>query len=55
MKDIETAYIHYFKLKYKQLKISVTPKVHAVLHHVSEFCKVTGKGLSPWSEQTAPL
>ena len=42
-----------FKVKYNKLKISVTPKIHAVFHHVSEFCQITGKGLSPWSEQTA--
>ena len=25
----------------------------AVVHHVSEFCDLTKKGHSPWSEQTA--
>ena len=45
--------INDFKVKYNRLKINVTPKIHAVFHHVSEFCQFTGKGLSPWSEQTA--
>lgn len=42
-----------FKQCYKKLKIGVTPKVHAVFHHIAEFCDVVQMGLSPWSEQTA--
>ena len=41
-----------FKQSYKKLKISVTPKVHAVFHHIAEFCDVVQMGLSLWSEQT---
>ena len=44
--------ISVFKSQYMKLNINVTPKVHAVYHHVSEFCKLTNKGLAPWSEQT---
>ena len=42
-----------FTEAYMHLKISVTPKVHAVMFHVEEFCSMTGKGLGPWSEQTS--
>ena len=35
---------------YLQLTISVTPKVHAVMFHVEEFCSLTGRGLGPWSD-----
>lgn len=40
-----------FAVDYMKLKISVTPKVHAVFFHVAEFCLMTGQGLSPWGEQ----
>ena len=42
-----------FKSSYLRLDINVTPKVHAVFYHISEFCKYTGMGLGPWSEQTS--
>ena len=42
-----------FSIAYRQLGISITPKVHAVLFHVEDFCEFTGKGLGPWSEQTS--
>lgn len=42
-----------FKNSYFQLGISVTPKVHAVIYHIPEFCKYAGMGLGPWSEQTS--
>ena len=45
--------IREFTDKFKKLDISVTPKVHAVMHHVEEFCEIKGKGLGPWSEQTS--
>ena len=45
--------INAFRGAYKRLQISVTPKVHAVFFHISEFCDVVKMGLSPWSEQTA--
>ena len=41
-----------FAMDYLKLGISVTPKVHAVFFHVTEFCLMTGQGLGPWSEQT---
>ena len=44
--------INAFSHCYHELKISVTPKVHAVFHHVSEFCEIVQMGLGPWSEQT---
>lgn len=42
-----------FYTSYLNLGISVTPKVHAVMHHIKDFCNNTGKGLGPWSEQTS--
>ena len=42
-----------FKREFLKLNISVTPKVHAVFHHVEEFCMLKGMGLGPWSEQTS--
>ena len=34
------------------LKINVTPKINTVMHHVTEFCHLTGRGLGPCSEQS---
>ena len=45
--------IQEFASKFKNLKISVTPKIHAVIHHVKEFCDIKGKGLGQYSEQTS--
>ena len=45
--------INNFRRTYLALGISVTPKVHAVFHHVSEFCDLTKKGLGSWSEQAS--
>ena len=45
--------ISVFRKYYRTLGINVTPKVHAVFHHISEFCDVVKKGLGPWSEQTS--
>ena len=45
--------IEEFRQKYITLKISVTPKIHAVFFHVAEFCEIVQTGLGPWSEQTA--
>ena len=45
--------IEEFQKKYLNLKVSVTPKLHAVFFHVAEFCNMVGTGLGPWSEQTA--
>lgn len=44
--------IQEFKLKYIALGIPVTPKAHAVFHHVAEFCELKGTGLAKWSEQS---
>lgn len=40
-----------FQGNYSLLGISVTPKVHAVMYHISEFCMMTQRGLGAWSEQ----
>ena len=42
-----------FKECYTKLGISVTPKVHAIIHHIPDFCDMKKMGLAPWSEQTA--
>ena len=42
-----------FRIAYKKLKISVTPKVYAVFHHISEFCDLVKMGVGPYSEQAA--
>lgn len=42
-----------FKEKYMALNINVTPKVHAVFHHIAEFCQIKQMGLAHWSEQTS--
>ena len=45
--------IKIFRVSYRKLKISITPKIHAVFHHISEFCVQVKMGLAPWSEQAA--
>lgn len=45
------AKIEKFKRSYLDLEIPVTPKVHAVFHHVPYFCKKYGHGLGSYSEQ----
>ena len=52
LKDNYIERIQSFSLAYKRLGISFTPKIHAVIFHIPEFCAVTGRGLAPWSEQT---
>ena len=55
-RDLVKGYINTindFKKKYLSLEIDVTPKVHTVLYHVSEFCELEGMGLAPWSDQTS--
>ena len=37
------------------LGINVTPKVHAVMPHVGEFCTMTGRGFGRWSEQCGEI
>lgn len=41
-----------FKRSYLDLGISVTPKVHAVYHHIKDFCSKNQHGLGFYSEQT---
>ena len=41
-----------FKKDFINLGISIAPKVHVVMFHIAEFCKITGQGLGPWSEQS---
>lgn len=41
-----------FRKSYSDLKISITPKVHAVFHHVGYFCRKTGRGLGFFDEQS---
>ena len=43
-----------FGMAYMKLNISVTPKVHALLVHVSQFLeRQNGEGLGVWSEQAS--
>ena len=42
-----------FSLAYLDLGVNLTPKVHAVMHHVREFFALAGRGLCPWSEQAS--
>ena len=42
-----------FRSSFLALNISVTPKVHAVMFHIEEFCEHSGTGLGPYSEQTS--
>ena len=42
-----------FKREYLSLNIPVTPKVHAVLYHVPEFCLRHDRGLGIFSEQAS--
>lgn len=41
-----------FRDCYMKTKMSVTPKVHAVFHHITDFCSFKRRGLGAWSEQT---
>lgn len=44
-----------FRKSYEQLcqksTLTCTPKVHAVLHHVPDFCKMMKRGLGTYNEQ----
>ena len=42
-----------FSRAYLDLGINLTPKVHTVMHHVQEFCALTGRGFGPWSEEAS--
>ena len=41
-----------FAKDYMKLSVTLTPKLHAVMFHVAEFCLMMGQGLGPWIEQT---
>ena len=45
--------IEKFTEAYLSLKINVTLKIHAVMHHVTKFCHLTSRGVGPWSEQSS--
>ena len=47
------AKIKKFSGAYLELGINITPKVHNLVHHLQEFCALTGRGLGPWSEQAS--
>lgn len=47
------AKIDVFEEEFKKSKISVTPKVHALIHHVPEFIKMKKKPLGIFSEQAS--
>ena len=52
--DLKANYLSKIKIfsnDYMKLNISVTPKIHAVMYHIAEFCQMAGRGLGPWSEQ----
>lgn len=40
-----------FRKSYLDLKVNVTPKVHAVFFHIEDFCEITKTGLGEYSEQ----
>ena len=44
-------HIRKFKMSYESLEINITPKVHAVIQHISYFCLKNKKGLGFYSEQ----
>ena len=44
-------HIHDFRKAYKDSGLPVTPKLHMVFYHVTEFCCRTGGALGIWSEQ----
>lgn len=42
-----------FQEDYDNLEIHYTPKVHALIHHVPQFCFSVNSGLGPYSEQAS--
>ena len=38
-----------------KLGVSVIPKIRCVIFHIIEFCKITGRVLGTWSEQTGGI
>ena len=47
------ARIHSFEEAHRKLDIPVTPKVHILIFHVSEFCNQFRRGLGIYSEQAS--
>ena len=43
--------IEKFRKSYLKLRLPVTPKLHAIFYHITDFCSITKRGLAPWSEQ----
>ena len=41
-----------YKVVYAKVGLNVTTKAHIIFEHVIPFCKMTGKGLGHFSEQT---
>ena len=38
-----------------KLGVSVIPKIRSVIFHIIDFCKITGRVLGTWSEQTGEI
>ena len=45
--------IHEFRHAFNALEINVTPKIHAVFHHIPQFCLKYATGLGRHSEQAS--
>lgn len=52
LKSNNTKSIDDFRKSYCNLNIPITPKIHAIFFHVSDFCTKTGRGLGYFSEQS---
>lgn len=46
-------YIAEFNLQCQKANIKFTPKIHAVVHHIEDFIKMTNKPLGFYSEQAS--
>ena len=44
--------IEKFTEAYLSLNINVTPKIDAVMHHITEFCHLIDRDLGSWSQQS---
>ena len=47
--------IRKFGEAHTKLKLSVTPKIHAVIYHIPKFCSSNGRGLATWVVCTSRL
>lgn len=45
--------IHRYRDDYISLGISVTPKIHAIFYHVSQFCHLKKEGLGKYCDQSS--